>query len=109
MDISTSLLALSAIAQQTRLDIFRLLVQHEPHGLPAGEVATALACPQNTVSTHLGILAQAGMVSPTRQGRSIIYRADLATFRELVIFLVRDCCAGNETVCLPLSLELNCS
>ena len=74
-----AILALSALAQETRLDVFRLLVKHEPGGLPAGDIAKELAVPHNTLSSHLSILARADLVSSERRSRSIVYRANLAT------------------------------
>jgi DNA-binding transcriptional ArsR family regulator len=98
--------ALGALAQGTRLDTFRLLVKHEPGGLPAGEVARRLGVPQNTMSTHLAILARAGLVRAERQSRSIIYRADLGALRALTVFLVKDCCEGRPELCAPLIEDL---
>ncbi len=98
--------ALSALAQTTRLAAFRLLVRHEPDGLPAGDIAEALETPPNTMSAHLAILARAGLVRGERRGRSIIYRADLDGFRALSLFLLKDCCAGSPDVCAPLIAEL---
>ena len=106
MDNETAILALGALAQPTRLDCFRLLVKHEPDGLPAGEIARQLAVPQNTMSAHLAILARAGLVLPERHSRSIIYRADLQRFREMTLFLVSDCCGGNPDLCAPVIAEL---
>ncbi|OHT20088.1 ArsR/SmtB family transcription factor [Edaphosphingomonas haloaromaticamans] len=106
MDNDSTILALGALAQTTRLDTFRLLVRHEPCGLPAGEIARLLDVPQNTLSTHLGILSRAGLVTSERQSRSIIYRADLDALRELTLFLVKDCCAGKPELCAPLVAEL---
>ena len=98
--------ALSALAQTTRLAAFRLLVRHEPDGLPACDIAEALETPPNTMSAHLAILARAGLVRGERRGRSIIYRADLDGFRALSLFLLKDCCAGSPDVCAPLIAEL---
>ena len=106
MDTESTILALGAFAQTTRLDTFRLLVRHEPGGLPAGEIARLLEVPQNTLSTHLGILSRAGLVRSERQSRSIIYRADLDGLRGLTLFLVKDCCAGKPELCAPLVAEL---
>ena len=94
--------ALAALAQATRLDTFRLLVKHEPEGIPAGELARSLDVPQNTLSAHLSILARAGLVRGERHSRSIIYRADLDAFRELTLFMIQDCCGGNAELCEPL-------
>lgn len=102
MEPENVILALAALAQPTRLDVFRLLVTHEPNGLPAGDIARDLAVPHNTMSSHLGILSRAGLVRSERRSRSIIYRADLARVRELVTFLLKDCCGGHPDVCAPL-------
>ncbi|MGJ0506519.1 MAG: ArsR/SmtB family transcription factor [Methylocystis sp.] len=103
MDDIEAIAALAALAQSTRLDVFRLLVQSEPGGVPAGELARELAAPQNTMSTHLSILSRSGLVSAERRGRSILYRANLARLRELMQFLVKDCCGGRPEVCAPFS------
>ena len=107
MENESAIAALGGLAQGTRLDAFRLLVQHEPHGLAAGEIARQLDVPQNTMSAHLGILARAGLVRSERQSRSIIYRADLDGLRALILFVVKDCCAGDADLCAPLVAELS--
>ena len=107
MDSEWTILALGALAQPTRLDTFRLLVRHEPDGLPAGEIARLLDVPQNTMSSHLAILARAKLVTSERHSRSIIYRADLATFRALTLYLVKDCCGGRPEICAPLIADLS--
>jgi len=96
------ILALAALAQSTRLAVFRLLVKHEPKGLAAGDIARALAVPQNTMSSHLSVLSRAGLVSAQRFSRSIVYRADLARFQAVVLFMLRDCCDGRPEICAPL-------
>ena len=106
MESERAILALSALAQATRLDVFRLLVRHEPDGLAAGDVARQLGVPQNTMSAHLAILARAGLVRSERQSRTIVYRADLGVLRALTLFLVKDCCAGDASVCAPIVAEL---
>ena len=106
MENDAAIAALGALAQGTRLDVFRLLVRHEPAGLAAGEIARQLDVPQNTMSAHLGILARAGLVRSERHSRSIIYRADLDGLRALTLFLVKDCCAGSPELCVPLIAEL---
>jgi DNA-binding transcriptional ArsR family regulator len=106
MDPEIAIGALAALAQRTRLDTFRLLVRHEPGGLPAGEVARTLDVPQNTMSAHLAILARAGLVKAERRSRSILYRADLGTLRALTVFLVKDCCEGRPELCAPLLEDL---
>lgn len=101
------ILALAALAQGTRLDVFRLLVAAEPEGLPAGEVARRLAVPHNTMSSHLGILSRAGLIRSERFSRSIVYRADLDALRGTVSFLLKDCCGGRPEICAPLMAELS--
>lgn len=96
----------ASLAQETRLDAFRLLVRHAPEGLPAGEVARALQVPHNTLSTHLGILARAGLIESNRQSRSIVYRAKLQTVQDLAAYLLKDCCDGLQEVCEPLIADL---
>ena len=101
-----ALAALAALGQPTRLDIFRLLMRREPRGLAAGAIADAIGCPHNTLSSHLSILARSGLVRGTRDGRSIIYRADIEGMRALVAFLITDCCDGHPEVCnLPDALR----
>ncbi|GBQ89464.1 ArsR family transcriptional regulator [Gluconacetobacter johannae DSM 13595] len=107
MDTESALLALSALSQSTRLDIFRLLVRHEPEGLAAGDVARRLDVPQNTISVHLATLTRAGLLTSKRHSRLIIYRANLSRLRDLMLFLVRDCCAGSPDLCAPLVAALS--
>jgi DNA-binding transcriptional ArsR family regulator len=99
METYAALVAFAALAQATRLETFRLLVEHEPTGVPVGELARAIGVPQNTMSTHLRILANAGLIFGERHSRSIVYRADLAKFQELTVFMVRDCCGGQAEFC----------
>ena len=106
MDSTEVISALSALAQTTRLDTFRLLVSREPEGLAAGELARQIAVPQNTMSTHLAILSRAGLVRGERRSRSIRYRADLERFREVALYLLKDCCGGRPEVCAPLIANL---
>ena len=102
MESEAVILALAALAQPTRLEVFRLLVKHEPDGMAAGEIAKALAVPQNTMSSHLAILSRAGLVTAQRFSRSIVYRADLNQFQAVTLFLLRDCCDGRPEICAPL-------
>ena len=106
MDSQEAIAALSALAQPTRLDTFRLLVSREPEGVAAGELARLIDVPQNTMSTHLAILAGAGLVRGERHSRSITYRADLERFREVTLFLLKVCCGGRPEVCAPLIADL---
>jgi ArsR family transcriptional regulator len=94
-----ALAALAALGQPTRLEIFRLLMRREPDGLPAGVIAEAIGCPHNTLSTHLSILARSGLVRGMRDGRSIVYRADVDGMRGLLTYLVHDCCSGHPELC----------
>jgi len=106
MDVEFALEALSALSHETRLWAFRLLVQAGPEGLPAGEIAQALSSRQNTMSSHLKILTTAELIESERDGRSILYRANYDTVRKLVLFLMEDCCAGNNAVCRPVAESL---
>ena len=106
MESEKAILALAALAQSTRLDVFRLLVKHEPEGLAAGDIAKALAVPQNTMSSHLAILSRAGLVTAQRFSRSIVYRADLEAFQAVMLFMLRDCCDGRPEICAPLIEDL---
>lgn len=107
MDELAALSALGALSQPTRLQCFRLLVTREPDGVPAGELARLVGVPQNTLSTHLAILANAGLVHGERHSRSIIYRANFDRLRELVLFLLKDCCGGRAELCAPLIADIS--
>lgn len=90
--------ALGALAQESRLSVFRLLVQRGPEGLPAGQIAEKLEIPPATLSFHLSQLGQAGLVTSTRNGRSIVYAADYKAMDRLMGFLYENCCQG---ACVP--------
>jgi ArsR family transcriptional regulator, arsenate/arsenite/antimonite-responsive transcriptional repressor len=96
---SHALAALAALGQPTRLAIFQLLMRKEPNGLPAGSIAENIGCPHNTLSSHLAILARAGLVRGTRDGRTIVYRADIEGMRGLMSYLINDCCGGRPELC----------
>ena len=98
--------AMAALAQSTRLDTFTLLVAREPDGIAAGELARLIDVPQNTMSAHLAVLSRAGLIIGERRSRSIIYRADLAGFRSVIAFLLKDCCGGRADLCQPLIADL---
>jgi DNA-binding transcriptional ArsR family regulator len=102
----TAITALAALAQDTRLETLRLLVRNEPEGIPAGEIARRMDVPQNTMSAHLAVLSRAGLIRGERRSRSIIYRVDLAHLRELILFILKDCCGGRADLCSPLISEL---
>jgi len=91
--------ALAALAQDNRLDIFRLLVQAGPEGMPAGAVATALDLAPNTLTFHFDRLRTAGLVTVRRDGRSMIYAAQYKQMNALLGFLTENCCAGAPAVC----------
>lgn len=91
--------ALAALAQPTRLAIFRLLVKHEPLGITAGVIADTIGAPHNTLSTHLAILVRAGLLRSSREGRTIVYRSDVEGMRSVIAFLVNDCCDGHPELC----------
>lgn len=93
-----ALAALHALGQQTRLTIFRLLVRREPYGIAAGVIAEEIRAPQNTVSSHLAVLARAKLVHGVRAGRSVIYRAHLAGLQSLIGYLLADCCSDHPEV-----------
>jgi ArsR family transcriptional regulator len=95
MEINSAIGALAALAQDTRLRIFRMLVKICPEGLPAGEIAAELGIPNNTLSFHLNHLTQAGLISCTRSGRSLIYALNGDGIRELLAYLMEDCCQGR--------------
>lgn len=102
MDEPTAVKGLAALAQTTRLRAFRFLVRRHPLPAAAGDIARALGTPHNTMSAHLSVLARAGLIGVARQGRSMLYRADLDGFRALVAFLTRDCCCGRRDICAPI-------
>ena len=102
MDISTTVKALGALAQESRLNAFRLLVSSGPDGLAAGEIARRLEIPHNTLSSHLAILSNAGLLTSHRESRSIIYRIDFDGTRNLLSFLMEDCCQGQPELCSPV-------
>lgn len=92
----------SALASPARLAVFRLLVQAGPGGVRAGEVAEAIAAAANTTSNHLAVLSRAGLIQSRRDGRSIVYSADYEATRDLIGYLIEDCCAGRPEVCVPM-------
>lgn len=107
MEIDNAIASFAALSQDTRLQAFRLLINQEPIGLPAGEIARQLAVPHNTMSAHLAVLARAGWVTSQRQSRQIIYRASTAHMESVIRFLWRDCCASDPSLCAALMSDLN--
>jgi DNA-binding transcriptional ArsR family regulator len=96
---SHALAALAALGQPTRLRVFQLLMRAEPEGLQAGAIAAEISCPHNTLSSHLAILARAGLVRGIRDGRAILYRAEIDGMRALLAYLVSDCCNQHPQLC----------
>ena len=99
MEKSAAIAALAALAQDTRLDIFRMLVQAGNAGLPAGRIGQPLGLPSATLSFHLSQLKHARLVMCRRDGRSLIYTADYTAMNELVAYLTENCCGGNAAAC----------
>lgn len=99
MEKTEAVAALAALAQDSRLDVFRLLVQAGPDGMPAGAVATALDLAPNTLTFHFDRLRAAGLVTVRRDGRSMIYAAQFETMTALLGFLTENCCGGAQ--CAP--------
>ena len=91
--------ALSALAQETRLDIFRYLVEVGPKGVPAGKIGERFELPSATLSFHLKILQQANLLKRKRQSRLIIYSANFAVMNALLAYLTENCCAGHPDAC----------
>lgn len=108
MDIKDATTAFDALSQETRLRVFRLLVEHGRDGAPAGVLSEALSIPHNTLSFHLSHMSHAGLVESRREGRSIIYRADFEFFSGLIRFMVEDCCRA-EFASIRNDKKRNCS
>lgn len=108
MDIKTASPTFAALAHETRLSVFKLLVEAGPDGLSAGDIAEQLDVVQNTMSSHLSILNQCDLVSKERVGRSLIYRANYETMSSLITFLLQDCCKGSSDVTKPVSEAIAC-
>ena len=108
MDKTQTLDALAALSQETRLDVFRLLVQVGPGGLPAGEIGERLGVRQNTMSANLSVLTHAGLLRTQREGRSIRYFADMDGLKGLLGFLMENCCGGAPELCQPVIAKLTC-
>ncbi len=103
MESQAAVGALSALAHPSRLEVFRLLVRAGPGGMAAGDIARATSSLANTLSANLTVLAGAGLVSSRREGRSIIYAAAYDQMRDLLAFLMEDCCGGAPEICAPLA------
>ena len=103
MEAKGAVKRLSALAQEARLELFRLLVKAGPEGLAAGEIARRLEAAANTTSAQLLVLSNAGLIRARRDGRSIIYSVDYQAMRDLLVFLTEDCCGGRAEICAPLA------
>ena len=101
METNKAVTALAALAQESRLAVFRLLVRNAPEGLNPGDIGEQLELPRPTLSFHLKTLAQAGLVTAEQEGRFVRYRAELASINALIEFLTEDCCGGNSQLCAP--------
>ena len=101
--------ALGALAHETRLSVFRLLVKAGPDGMVAGAIAERQAVPPSTMSHHLATLERAGLVQSERESRLIYYRADYPGMRRLLMFLMEDCCQGVPEMCGNLFADLHCN
>ena len=102
MEKNSAVRSLSALSHDGRLDVFRCLVRAGPEGLAAGDIAERLGVQPNTLSAQLNLLSGAKLIDNRREGRSIIYSADLATLNSLVLFLIEDCCEARDEVCTPI-------
>ncbi|WP_126974550.1 ArsR/SmtB family transcription factor [Frigidibacter oleivorans] len=109
MEKNRAISSLAALAHDQRIDVFRLLVQAGPEGIPAGEIAAALKSPANTLSNNLRILTAAGLIRSAREGRSIRYFADMDGMRVLLAFLMQDCCGGRAELCQPVLDTITCN
>ena len=101
MEKTDAAAALSALAQENRLDVFRLLIEAGPDGLPAGQIAATLGLAPNTLTFHFDRLRGAGLVTVRREGRSMIYAARFETMNALIAFLTDNCCGGSPEKCMP--------
>ena len=102
MDINEAVDAFNGLAQESRLKVFRLLLQVGSDGMAAGDIAKAVGVPKNTMSSHLAVLARANLAQARKEGRSMIYAVDLEGTRALFSFLIEDCCQGDPSVYGPL-------
>lgn len=110
MDQENAVATLSALAQDVRLTVFRLLVQAGPNGMTAGDIAAVVGAVPSTMSHHLGLLERAQLIQSRRDGRSVIYAANYEGTRQLLAFLMEDCCQGHPEICgTALTAPVPCS
>ena len=98
----TAITRLTALAHEGRLLAFRDIVKAGPPGVSAGDIAQSIGVQPNTLSAQLNLLSSSGLIARKREGRSIIYSADLSALNELVLYLIEDCCEGRDEVCAPI-------
>jgi DNA-binding transcriptional ArsR family regulator len=103
MELNGAIKRLSALAQESRLEVFRLLVKAGPEGRAAGNIARHLGTAANTLSAQLLILSNAGLIKARRDGRSIIYAVNYGAMSALLVYLTEDCCEGRTEICAPLA------
>ena len=108
MDIKLATPTFAALAHETRLSVFKLLVEAGSGGLSAGDIGEQLDVVQNTMSSHLSILNQCGLITKERAGRSLIYRANYETMSTLITFILQDCCKGSTEVTKPIVDAITC-
>lgn len=108
MNESDAIMRLSAIAQRTRMAVFRLLVKHGSRGLPATEIARLISIPPTTMSTHLSVLARAELIEARRESRTIFYAVRPDGVQSLLSFLISDCCEGRPELCSPSRAGISC-
>ena len=106
MDIKLAVETLDSLAHETRLGVFRLLVQAGSDGMSAGDIADELGAFQNTMSSHLNKLSRAGIVTSRRDGRHIIYRANYDALSGLIVYLMKDCCGRKAELCEPIAASM---
>lgn len=108
MEKKQSLEAFAALSQETRLDVFRLLIKVGPEGMTAGDIGEHLGVRQNTMSANLSVLSHAGLIRSVREGRSIRYFSDIDGVKGLLEFLMEDCCGGKPELCQPVIEKIAC-
>ncbi|MEL6366228.1 MAG: metalloregulator ArsR/SmtB family transcription factor [Pseudomonadota bacterium] len=102
MDVKLAVEQLAALAQETRLNAFRLLLERGQEGVPATEIAETLGVRQNLMSSHLGALARSGLTTTRRDGRRVYHAIDFEATRDLLVYLISECCAGDPAKCVPM-------
>ncbi|MEL6361189.1 MAG: metalloregulator ArsR/SmtB family transcription factor [Pseudomonadota bacterium] len=107
METNTAAEIFSALGQASRVSALRMLVKAGPNGVAAGDIASALSVPAPTMSFHLKELSQAGLVQSRKEGRTVKYSADYGGIRQLIDFLMSDCCQGDPRLCGPYVIKEN--